>query len=213
MMESNLNIVEYSCILQLKSVFTKEECAEISKQILAYKDSTTKNKDSVMLLNVNDGCWSGRPQENGGFTPEIESTLITKILDACKKYADVLPKPTNMNTLDTDYLDKSQWHVRAWCNVNDAGSENFIHSHPGKYMSGVIYFQSQGTGALEFVSHNYIYKLSNPAWPFHGTSIYEPHDGDILLFPSYLLHRIQRNNSRIQRINMAFDAMYLDKVL
>jgi ectoine hydroxylase-related dioxygenase (phytanoyl-CoA dioxygenase family) len=61
------------------------------------------------------------------------------------------------------------------------------------------------------VPQNYLHKLSNPAWPFHGTSVYEPYDGDILLFPSYLLHTIHRNDSNQQRINMAFDAIYLEK--
>jgi hypothetical protein len=211
MIESNLNIIEYSCILQLKSVFSKEECAEIARQILAYKQAETKNEDGVMLLNANSGCWMGRPQENNGFSPEIESLLITKILEVCDIYARSLPKPTNMNNLNTDYLDKSKWHVRAWCNVNDPGSENFMHSHPGKFMSGVIYFQAEGTGTLEFVPQNYLHKLSNPAWPFHGTSVYEPHDGDVLIFPSYLLHTIHRNDSNQQRINMAFDAIYLEK--
>jgi uncharacterized protein (TIGR02466 family) len=211
MTESTLNIVEHSCILQLKSVFTKEECAEVSRQILNYKDTTSNIKDTVMSMNANASCWMGRPQENGGFTPAIETLLITKILEACDKYYDALPKPTNMHTLNTNYLDKSEWHVRAWCNVNDPDSENFMHSHPGKIISGVIYFQAEETGCLEFVSHNYLYKLSNPAWPFHGTSVYEPKDGDMLLFPSYLLHRIQRNTSNKQRINMAFDAMFLDK--
>ena len=210
-MTTSFNIIEQTGILQIKSAFTKDECAEISRQILAYKTASTKNDDGVMLLNVNRGCWMGRPQENNGISPEMANLLITNILTACDQYLSYLPKPTNMNTLNTDYLDKTQWHVRAWCNVNESGSENFMHSHPGKVISGVIYFQAEGTGNIEFTPLNYLHKLSNPAWPFHGTSSYNPADGDMLLFPSYLLHVIHRNDSDKQRINMAFDAVYLDK--
>jgi hypothetical protein len=210
-MTTNFNIIEQTGILQVKSAFTKEECTEIAQQILEYKAESTKNDDSVMLLNVNRGCWMGRPQEHNKLSPDMANLLITKILTACDQYLSYLPKPTNMNNLNTDYLDKTQWHVRAWCNVNEPGSSNFMHSHPGKVVSGVIYFQAEGTGILEFVPNNYLNKLSHPAWPFHGTSTYEPVDGDMLIFPSYLLHVIHRNDSNKQRINMSFDAIYLDK--
>jgi hypothetical protein len=164
-----------------------------------------------MLLNVNKGCWMGRPHEHGGLDAWASNLLITKILEACNQYSACLTKPTNMNILNTDYLNKTEWYVRAWCNVNDPGSENFMHSHPGKYVSGVIYFQAEGTGEIEFVPQNYLHKLSNPAWPYHGTSVYDPSDGDMLLFPSYLLHSIHRNDSDKQRITMAFDAIFLEK--
>jgi hypothetical protein len=212
-MITSLNIIEQSPILQIKSVFSKDECAEISKQILAYKDATTKNKDAVMMLNANDGCWMGRPQENNGFDAVITNLLITKLLAACKEYSNVLTKPLNITNLNTDYLDKTAWHVSAWCNVNDPDTENFMHSHPGNFMSGVVYFQAEGTGGLEFVPNNYLYKLTHPAWPYHGISVYEPSDGDILMFPSYLLHRIRRNTSNKQRISMAFDAMLAEKIV
>ena len=212
-MTSTLNIIEQSPILQIKSVFSKRECSEISKQILKYKDSTTKHKDNVMLLNANAGCWMGRPQENQGFDSNITSLLINNLLSACQQYADVLAKPLNIDNLNTDYLDKTAWHVSAWCNVNDPGTENFMHSHPGNFMSGVVYFQAEGTGCLEFVPNNYLYKLTHPAWPYHGISVYEPADGDILMFPSYLLHRIRRNTSDKQRISMAFDATLAEKLI
>jgi hypothetical protein len=211
MTTTNFNIIEQTGILQVNAAFTKGECAEIVRQILAYKAASTKNDDSVMLLNVNRGCWMGRPQENGGMSPDIASLLITKILTACNQYLSHLPAPLNMNTLNTDYLNKTEWYVRAWCNVNEPASENFMHSHPGKVVSGVIYFQAEDTGNIEFVPLNYLHKLSNPAWPYHGTSSYIPADGDMLLFPSYLLHTIHRNDSNKQRINMSFDAIYLEK--
>jgi len=212
-MNKALNIIEQTIIMRFPSAFTKEQSAEISKQILAYKDLTTKQQlpDSVMMLNNNKGCWMGRPQENGGFTPDIENLLITTLLEACNDYAKALPKPANIDNLNTDYLDKSAWFLRAWCNVNEPGSENFPHSHPKHFMSGVVWFQGQDTGILEFIPNNYIYKLTHPAWPYHGTSSYYPEDGDIVIFPSYLLHRVQRNESNKQRINMAFDVTLNDR--
>jgi ectoine hydroxylase-related dioxygenase (phytanoyl-CoA dioxygenase family) len=71
--------------------------------------------------------------------------------------------------------------------------------------------QAKDTGVLEFVPHNYINKFTHPAWPYHGVSRYEPEDGDILIFPSYLLHRVERNTGNKQRITMAFDLSFAEK--
>ena len=95
MTTTNFNIIEQTGILQVKSAFTKEECAEITQQILEYKAESTKNNDNVMLLNVNRGCWMGRPQEHNKLSPDMANLLITKILAACDQYLSCLPKPTN----------------------------------------------------------------------------------------------------------------------
>ena len=54
--------------------------------------------------------------------------------------------------------------------------------------------------------YNFTYKTTLPQWPYYGTSYYEPVDGDIILFPSFLLHKVERNLSNTQRINMSFNA-------
>jgi len=53
--------------------------------------------------------------------------------------------------------------------------------------------------------------MTNPAWPYHGMANYEPSDGDILIFPSYLLHKVHPNPNEKERINMAFNVNYRRK--
>jgi hypothetical protein len=48
--------------------------------------------------------------------------------------------------------------------------------------------------------------MTHQAWPYTGVSYYYPEDGDIILFPSSLLHKIEKNPSNKQRVNMAFNA-------
>jgi hypothetical protein len=76
-------------------------------------------------------------------------------------------------------------------------------------VSGVIYLQSTGTGTIEFQPLNYIYKINHPCWTYNGTMKYAPEDGDILLFPSYLLHRVEPNPIDKERINVAFNVSYI----
>lgn len=206
-----INIIEQTLIFHIRSVLSVNQCQKICKEIIAYKEISTNQTDQTMQLNANLGCWMGMPHKHGGFSKEAEDLLAETILSSCYKYADTLRKPFNITNLNTDYLDKSTLHVHAWCNVNNPGSENYLHSHPGNFMSGVLWLQAKDTGILEFVPNNYLYKLSHPAWPFHGVSRYEPADGDILIFPSYLLHRVERNQSNKDRISIAFDIGLAEK--
>jgi ectoine hydroxylase-related dioxygenase (phytanoyl-CoA dioxygenase family) len=210
MIESN--IIEQTNIVRFSKVFDNTFCDQATKEILEYKKTSTgKNSDSQMLLNVNNGCWMGMPQNHGGFSESVEIILVEKILDCANKYISFLTVPNHMDNLNTDFLDKSKFHVHAWCNVNSPESENFLHSHPGNFMSGVVWLQAEETGILEFVPNNYLNKLSHPAWPYHGISRYDPKDGDILIFPSYLLHRVTRNKSAKERISLAFDISFAEK--
>lgn len=205
-MQSELNVLEQTNILWLKSVFTKDECAATTSQILNYKANSKGNPDESMAYNANENCWMGQPHFYGGFDKQTEHLLINKFKIACNEYYKSMPAPTNIARGTYTGIDKSAWEVWAWANVNEPGSENREHVHTGYFMSGVAYFQATNTGRLEFMPYNYTYKITHSQWPYFGTAYYEPQDGDIIMFPSYLLHRVERNNSDKQRISMAFNA-------
>lgn len=200
------NVLEQTNIMHCKGVLTPDECAVIKEQILEYKN--TQNIDSPdrqMLVNANQGCWMGQPHFHGGFTDDVESLIVDKIKAGCSLYYESLPKPKNI-TQEKHFVDKSDWELWAWANVNDPGSENREHTHTGYFLSGTIYFQSTDTGPIEFLPYQYVYKQTHVDWPYNGTAYYYPEDGDLLLFPSYLLHKIHKNPSNKQRVNIAFNA-------
>jgi hypothetical protein len=205
-MKTELNVLEQTNILQVRGAFTKEECIQISNEILAYKELKNPN-DADINHHANLGCWMGQPHFHGGFSPKIENLLITTIKKACGEYYRSCSMPLNISRDSYDIQD-DQWEIWAWANVNEPGSENREHVHTGNVISAVVYFQAEGTGRLEFMPYNYTYKMTLPQWPYHGVSYYEPNDGDIILFPSFLLHRTEKNTSNKQRINMAFDAKF-----
>ena len=52
-----------------------------------------------------------------------------------------------------------------------------------------------------------MYRMIAPGMPHSSMIGHEPHDGDILLFPSYLQHDVVRNpHPTRQRISIAFNA-------
>lgn len=199
-MNSEINTVEMSNIIRFKSVFDLSFCQQVSKEIIDFKDNY-----SFHMPDANEGCWMGQPHKFDKFSQSLQIEIADKILSCAQEYRKSLINPKNLGTLSNNMFDKNNWHFNAWFNVNDPGSVNHPHCHPGNYLSGVVWFQSTGTGSLEFMSHNYLYKITHSTWPYHGTSIYEPADGDVMIFPSYLLHQVNKNTSNIQRISMAFD--------
>jgi hypothetical protein len=203
MTDIELNVIDQTNILRIKSAFSKEECAEVCKEILAYKDNPS---DNDVTNNVNDGCWLGHPHLYGGYSYKVEQLLLSKFKLASSAYFNSMPQPANLIHNTYPNVNANDWEIWAWANVNDHGSENREHTHSNSFISAVAYFQAEGTGRLEFMPYNYVYKSMLPQWPYHGTSWYEPQDGDIILFPSYLLHKLERNPSNKQRINMAFNA-------
>lgn len=205
---SNLdfNSIDQTIIMHMKEEIPKNICNNISKQILKYKDSDNKNTDAKMIKNSNFGCWRGKPHLHNGFDEETSKYLMNKILEVSNLYMQSLPQPTNLKMQQVHVT--KQWNVNAWFNANDKGAENREHAHTGNLnlVSGVFYFQGTGTGFIEFIPQHYMYRTTHVAWPYHGTSYYEPNDGDILLFPSHLVHKVHSNPIDRQRINMAFNA-------
>ena len=203
-MEIELNVLEQTNILHIKSAFTKEQCKEITKEILVYK-STNNPNDYEFSKDANEGCWMGRPHFNNGFSKSVEILLVDTFKNACSEYYKSMPKPLNI-TKNNLVITPDQWELDAWANVNEPGSINREHTHTGAFVSAVVYFQAEGTGSLQFMPYNFTYKMTLPQWPYFGTSYYDPVDGNIILFPSYLLHKVERNLSNTQRINISFNA-------
>ena len=47
--------------------------------------------------------------------------------------------------------------------------------------------------------------MINPHMPFSETISHKPEDGDLLLFPSYLLHEVEPNKGISPRVTIGFN--------
>lgn len=109
------------------------------------------------------------------------------------------------------------WSVKEmWVNVLEPGGHQAMHNHANSFISGVVYLtpthpssqtvfmkspggtdflfknDHSGTSASEFSADKWI----SPA----------PQPGDMILFPSYLLHAVPPNQGEL-RISLAFNAI------
>lgn len=103
--------------------------------------------------------------------------------------------------------------TEAWININQKGHFNNSHDHPGSLFSGVYYVKGgPDKGTLEFktpiTAHTYTISDETVggfnAFTGHAMVI-PPVTGDLLIFPSWLLHRVNMSQSDEDRISIAFN--------
>lgn len=104
--------------------------------------------------------------------------------------------------------------TEAWININKKGHFNYSHDHPGSLFSCVYYVKGgPDKGALEFKTPitAHTYTISNEmvgafnAFTGHAMVV-PPVTGDLLIFPSWLSHRVNMSRSDEDRISIAFNS-------
>jgi uncharacterized protein (TIGR02466 family) len=109
------------------------------------------------------------------------------------------------------------WSIKEmWVNVMDIGGVQAMHNHANSFVSGVVYLtpshqESQtvffkSPGSTDFVFKNEHANITPT--PFNGDRWISPppSPGDLVLFPSYLLHAVPPNQGE-RRITMSFNAI------
>ena len=97
----------------------------------------------------------------------------------------------------------------SWLNYSEKGMYQEFHMHPEADISGTFYVDGDSdTGNIQFSTpapaHNYS-SLAHRS-PIYGPQVsYKPYPGRLIIFPSYLEHMVQANNTDKQRISIAFN--------
>ncbi len=103
-----------------------------------------------------------------------------------------------------------------WININPRGGANATHHHQPWDWSGVFYVkqpdiidQADRSGMIEFINPcQQSSMLANKGFAEAGMSPFfrlRPDPGDIVLFPSYLLHSVYPNETDTDRITIAYN--------
>lgn len=99
--------------------------------------------------------------------------------------------------------------TQSWVNYTETNQSGHVHMHPNSVFSGVVYI-GENLSPITF-EHP---RAWNQAWAFETretnwmTSIdfsITPEHGDIILFPSYLPHRVEPSESKETRMSIAFN--------
>ena len=104
--------------------------------------------------------------------------------------------------------------TEAWININHKGHFNTSHDHPGSLFSAVYYVKGGADkGELELktpiIPHTYTIAadITGGFNAFTGHAmVIPPVTGDLVIFPSWLIHRVNRSQSDEARISIAFNS-------
>jgi uncharacterized protein (TIGR02466 family) len=103
----------------------------------------------------------------------------------------------------------TEWNLcDSWFNWYGKGDFMFEHIHPERRISGCYYYASTGSdGELKFKNPNPL--MQNQLWPADQLRDQDfrvqPQVGRLVLFPSWLTHRVGINTSTETRISIAFN--------
>jgi uncharacterized protein (TIGR02466 family) len=111
---------------------------------------------------------------------------------------------------------EDRFRLEGWINVNRAGDHNLLHCHPGSFLSATYYVKvPAGMKGGEIVFRDprgpamamYETPGIDLPWVGSGTGIpFTPATGHLVLFPSWLEHRVERFEGPGERISIAFNA-------
>jgi uncharacterized protein (TIGR02466 family) len=161
-----------------------QDCEE---NVWALEDGKSTGQHSLDLHGITEFNW-----------------LTSKTLEYVKEFWKTLKYREEASI----FLDSS------WANLHGYGHATGEHSHYGgsnrAHISAVYYFKKpENSGNIEFVDPlEYIHRMT-PAHEFSEvTGVYYPIDSkqfDLILFPSWLYHRTQKNLSREDRIAISMN--------
>lgn len=101
-----------------------------------------------------------------------------------------------------------------WANISPPGASHKAHHHPNNFLSGVYYVQT-GPGADSINFHDPRVQtgiIRPPVTELTAANtdqvVVRVHDGTLLLFPAYLEHSVDANESGRERISVSFNVMF-----
>jgi Putative 2OG-Fe(II) oxygenase len=111
------------------------------------------------------------------------------------------------------------WSLKEmWVNVLDTGGHQAMHNHANSFISGVVYLTPthpgsqtvfmKAPGGTDFLFKNDHQGMTPGPYSADKWISPAPQPGDMVLFPSYLMHAVPPNQGE-QRISLAFNAIPL----
>jgi len=170
--------------------FTQDELEFVSTSF----SSTYKNKGNTT-------------SDNNYILEETEFSDLKQIcLDYVQEYVDTVYKPKYKVT---PYITQS------WLNWTKPGEHHHEHAHPNSFISGVLYINAKDQDKIKFFKSAYqLIKIDTDNYDIYNSDSwwFGVKTGDIVLFPSSLVHNVETVTSDETRISLAFN-VFLNGVL
>jgi uncharacterized protein (TIGR02466 family) len=177
---------------------TKEFLQDLEKDIYEMKNSSK----SLQISNING--WHSETDLFAREEASIKELCKLLIGETTKKLCSI-SQSFNPNDYNGEF--------GGWINVNPKGGANAVHTHNGWHWSGVFYVKQpmvkEGrSGMIEFINPSQEGTEIAKGFSNIGFDPYirvRPEVGNLVIFPSYLLHSVYPNESDEDRITVAYN--------
>ena len=140
------------------------------------------------------------------------STTNMHELPEYKKLVDML-YACQKTIYEQEYYESEPVLGNMWANINPPGGMNRAHQHPNSLWSGVYYIKApKNSGHLKIDDPRSSAAMSRPRQKegekparLYRETHYEPIAGRCIMFPSWLMHCVDPNESNDIRISVSFN--------
>jgi uncharacterized protein (TIGR02466 family) len=144
---------------------------------------------------------------------KLEEPVVREFQDQMKRHVQAF-----LNHFRTEDRRKTdQFRLEGWINVNRPGDYNVLHCHPGCFLSATYYVKvppDMKGGEIVFRDPRgpavAMYETPGMELPWVGNGMGLPFSvgtGHLVMFPSWLEHRVERFEGSGERISIAFNAV------
>lgn len=181
-------------VLFCKRVLTPEQCVALIQQF---------ERDAI--------------QENKGHKDLMHTQIFSPQLDARFSFVRNAINPYLVQIGSMLFGENLNWIIKEmWINFLKTGASQSMHNHANAFVSGVLYLTTteassqtvfiRGLGERGFVFKNSNQGVQTGAFNAEKWIAPAPEVGDLILFPSHLLHEVPTNQGGL-RISLAFNAI------
>lgn len=162
--------------------------------------------------------FSGMDINENNSSAKLSHTAVLKPSDSAlfiEAAGFITPKLVDFGALI--FGERMGWSVKEmWVNFLDTGGRQAMHNHANSFASGVVYLTPthpdsrtvfmKSPGGSDFAFKNDHARMTPGPYNADKWISPQPEPGDLVLFPSYLMHAVPPNPGE-RRITMAFNAI------
>lgn len=187
----------------LGSDLSKDKDATVSDHFYLYQQQRELKfkicqKENEEFSEMNATCNALKPPSTYQALALIFHQAVLNYLREC--YLDDSPAMrTILSQSESPYFDPSQ-SMSIWSSVHGNGSYHAAHHHKNSLLSGILYINAPpNSGAVVFEDPR------GPLPPFGRSLHITPHAGELILFPSWLMHQVLPSLTVEPRISVSFN--------
>jgi len=160
------------------------------------------------IENIDFGMVSGWGSTHYLSDPTFNSNLVGDF--GLDKFAKEIDKHVE-NYCQQINFNKGKYKITSsWFALFKKGNYAHIHNHGSSDIAGVYYFKKSGDdGNLFFCTPNKA--VDTGIIIKNGRMVVNPSEGDFLLFPGWLDHGVQTNDTDDERVSVSFNIRFEDR--